>query len=115
MRSTVRSNRGDASSRAETPQDCPEDPDAPRFLRIILGSDNYMPLAMARDILAAIKEDISIFDAVKTKFSDEPNENSMDLNGLSEELQETAMQLDLGQVSEVIGTEAGMQILLRIS
>lgn len=103
---------GSASSRAET-----QDPEEARFLRIVLGKRNEMALSMARDILAAINEDIGIFDAVKTRYSDKPDETSVELSGLPEELQQTASvySLEVGQLSEVLGTDEGMQILLRIS
>mmetsp|Transcript_6254 Transcript_6254/g.17916 ORF Transcript_6254/g.17916 Transcript_6254/m.17916 type:complete len:299 (-) Transcript_6254:138-1034(-) len=87
-----------------------------KFQRIVLGSRNETPLAMARDIRAALVEDVSLFDAVRQRFSDVlSDEGPWDLDGLPEELDGIASALAPGEVSQVIGTDSGMQILLRIS
>lgn len=87
----------------------------PKFRRILLGNGYDMPLAMARDIHAALLEDVSMFDLVQQRFSDAEKDGSlMDLDGLPEELESVALALAPGRVSGVIGTEAGMQILLRV-
>lgn len=86
----------------------------PSFKRIVLGNGHEMPLAMARDIHAALREDASIFDAARLRFSDNPNEPALEISGLPEELGDVASALALGEFSRVIGTEAGMQIVLRV-
>lgn len=87
-----------------------------KFQRILLGNSRDVPLAMCRDILAALREDVELFDEVRRRFSDAPQEEKpVDLDGLTEELAAVAMALSPGEVSDVIGTEAGMQILLRVA
>jgi len=87
---------------------------SPRFRRIVLGNKHEVPLTMARDILAALREDATIFDAARSRFSDLPAEPTMKFSGLPEELEGVAASMSPGQLSDVIGTEAGMQILLRV-
>jgi len=101
----------------EEPAEDAEQPPSPRFLRIILGAKTEVPLKMARDILEAIQEDPSIFEQVKQRFCDVPGEPALALgviSGLGKELEEEATLLALGEVSDVLATEAGMQILLRV-
>lgn len=87
----------------------------PLFRRIILGAKTEVPLKMARDILDAIKEDVSIFEELQKSFSDAPDEPALSLQeGLGEEMEELAMSLRPGEVSEVIGTEDGIQIIIRV-
>lgn len=93
---------------------------SPTFRRIVLGPKSELPLRMARDILAALREDPSIFDEVQRRFSEVPKEPLLELSkagasGLPEELDSIAVALRCGELSEVIGTEAGMQILLRVA
>jgi len=91
---------------------------SPRFQRIILGAKCEMPLKMARDILEALQEDVSIFAEVQEHFSDAPHEPELSLGeggGLGEELEELAVKLQPGEISDVVATEVGMQILLRVS
>lgn len=85
-----------------------------KFRRILLGVGRDLPLAMARDILSACREDASIFEAARSRFSDVPKEADLDFDKLHEELAGVAAAMAPGEVSEVIGTEAGMQILLRV-
>eukprot|EP00913_Durusdinium_trenchii_P009913 g9304.t1 len=98
----------------------PDDPDVetaeePLYRRILLGAKTEVPLRMARDILEAIREDPSIFEQLQGRFSDLPEESLLSLeDGLGEELEAVALQMQPGEVSEVLGTEAGMQILLRV-
>lgn len=90
-------------------------PCAAKFQRILLGNGRDLPLAMARDILAALREDATLFDEVRRRFSDTPrDETPVELDGLPEELEGVAAALAPGEISGVIGTEAGMQILLRV-
>lgn len=87
----------------------------PQFSRILLGNNRGMPLAMARDILAAVREDVSIFEGARKSFSDVPHEQAVfSLDTMPAELEEVALALGPGEFSGVIGTEAGMQILLRV-
>jgi len=87
-----------------------------RFRRILLGNGHDVPLAMARDIHVALLEDSTIFEEVRRRFSDACDENGpVELEGLPGELQGVAEALDTGEISDVIGTEDGMQILLRVS
>lgn len=87
----------------------------PLFRRIMLGAKREVPLKMARDILDAIKEDVSIFEDLQKRFSDAPDEPALSLQeGLGEEIEELAMCLQPGEVSEVIGTEDGIQIIIRV-
>mmetsp|Transcript_22283 Transcript_22283/g.39246 ORF Transcript_22283/g.39246 Transcript_22283/m.39246 type:complete len:274 (-) Transcript_22283:42-863(-) len=93
---------------------------SPHFRRIVLGSKSELPLRMARDILEALREDPSIFEQVQRRFSEVPNENALEMSkegagGLPEELDSVAVTLRCGEISDVIATEAGMQILLRVS
>lgn len=105
----------------------------PRFRRIILGNGNAMPLRMARDLLTALREDATLFDQLQQRFSDLPSEPVLQLhpgaNGrpvspapgapppplVPPELEAAAAALQLGELSEVLGTDSGMQILLRVS
>jgi hypothetical protein len=120
------------SSSATTPRKC-ESPR--RFRRIILGSHNDMPLMMARDILEALQEDTSLFGEIQQRFSDVPSEPILELRPdahgrpasplatpgakplpvLPQCLEGLAQSLALGQLSEVIGTDVGMQIILRVA
>lgn len=119
-------------SNAPTPR---QSPSAPRFRRIILGSSNEMPLRMARDILFALREDPGLFGEIQQRFSDAPSEPVLELNPeagsrpasplacpgapppprLPKELTAAARALRVGQLSEVIGTDCGMQILMRVA
>lgn len=93
-------------------------PSSPRFRRIVLGASCEVPLRMARDILAALREDMSLFTEVQRRFSDAPQEPALGLGegGLPEELESVALALRPGEVSDVVGTEAGViQILLRVA
>lgn len=105
---------------AQDAQDAGGTADSPRyrrFQRIVLGARCDVPLKMARDILEALREDHSIFTQVQQRFSDAPDEPVLGLGdgGLGEELQDTALALAVGEISDVVGTEAGMHILLRVS
>ncbi|CAE6972705.1 unnamed protein product [Symbiodinium natans] len=93
-----------------------EEPDeSPVFRRIILGAKAEVPLRMARDILDAVREDLGLFEQVQERFSDSPEETFFRLDDeLDEELAAVALSMQPGEVSEVLGTEAGMQILLRV-
>eukprot|EP00928_Gymnodinium_smaydae_P043053 TRINITY_DN28933_c0_g1_i1.p1 TRINITY_DN28933_c0_g1~~TRINITY_DN28933_c0_g1_i1.p1 ORF type:complete len:228 (+),score=78.53 TRINITY_DN28933_c0_g1_i1:78-686(+) len=91
-----------------------ESDSAARFRRIVLGCGRDLPLAMARDILAALREDSSIFDVVSKRFSERPAEQELDFEHLPEELRSIAAVLGTGDVSDVIGTDSGMQILMRV-
>jgi len=95
------------------PSDLDDAPDPQCFRRIVLGTGNAMPLKMARDILSALREDISLFDSVQQRFSDLPKEPALEV--LPPELEEVGRMLEPGELSEVIGTKSGMHILLRIS
>lgn len=86
-----------------------------RFRRILLGNSQDLPLAMARDIQKAITEDASFFDMAKKRYCDAPKgEAPFDFEGLPEELEGDAAALAPGEISGVIGTDVGMQIVLRI-
>lgn len=86
------------------------------FRRIILGAKTDMPLRMARDIHEALVEDPSLFVEVQRRFSDAPGEKLVSIgDGLGEELEAVAMGLRPGQVSDVIATDIGVQILLRVT
>jgi len=88
----------------------------PKFRRILLGNSREMPLAMARDIRAALVEDSSLFDAVRQRFSDAPqDEGPLDFDSLPDDLDSAVLALAPGEVSDVLGTDSGIQILLRIS
>lgn len=124
--------RSRSSSAAPTPR---RSPCASRFQRIILGSCNEMPLRMARDILKVLREDPALFSEIQQRFSDSPSEPVLELHPdagsrprsplacpgapppplLPKELTAVARGLKPGQLSEVIGTDSGMQILLRVS
>eukprot|EP00435_Cladocopium_sp_Y103_P017634 s175_g4.t1 len=87
----------------------------PLYRRILLGAHTEVPLRMARDILEAIREDVDIFQEVQQRFSDLPDEALLSLeDDLGEELEAVALAMQPGELSEVLGTEAGMQILLRV-
>lgn len=109
-------------------------PSPPCFRRIILGAKNDMPLRMARDIWSALREDTSLFEMIQQRFSDIPSESVLELRSapnrellssaaasgtplppLPAELEVFASVLEPGELSEVIGTPSGMQILLRVS
>jgi len=89
---------------------------SPRFRRIVLGARCETPLKMARDILEVLQEDPTMFSQVQQHFSDVPDESILGLGGgISDEVEEAVLQLQPGQLSEVMGIEDGMQILLRVS
>lgn len=89
---------------------------SPSFRRILLGRHHDMPLKMARDILLALRDDPSMFDVVQSRFSDNAAEPALEPGvSLPEELMEAAAGLACHEISEVIGTESGMQILLRVA
>jgi len=109
-------------------------PSPPCFRRIILGAKNDMPLRMARDMWSALREDTSLFEMIQQRFSDIPSESVLELRSdpnrepwssaaasgtplppLPAELEVFASVLEPGELSEVIGTASGMQILLRVS
>ncbi|CAE7215882.1 unnamed protein product [Symbiodinium pilosum] len=99
----------------EEPSEQEEVDGSPVFRRIILGAKAEVPLRMARDILDAVREDVGLFQQVQERFSDSPEESFLRLDdGLEEELVTVALSMQPGEVSEVLGTEAGMQILLRV-
>ncbi|CAJ1363744.1 unnamed protein product [Effrenium voratum] len=92
-----------------------EDPEERPLFRRILLAKAEVPLRMARDILEAIREDVNIFEQVQQRFSDTPDEPLLGLeDDLGEELEAVAQAMQPGEVSDVLGTEAGMQILLRV-
>lgn len=105
--------RTDTKNAAEV--DAAEANPEPQFRRIVLGSSHDTPLKMARDLLEAIQEDRSIFSELQRHFSDFPSESSLTLDTLPECLEMQAALLDPGDVSGVLATETGMQILLRVS
>lgn len=112
-RSSTGSRPGTSGSRGVRPSSppCPA-----KFQRILLGNRQDLPLAMARDIHAALVEDSDLFEQLRERFSDAPlDEGLLDLDGLYDELETVAAALAPGQLSDVIATEAGMQILLRVS
>lgn len=87
----------------------------PKFRRILLGNGQDLPLRMARDIQGAIKEDLTFFDMAKKRYCDAPkDEAAFDVEGLPEELEAVAAALTPGELSGVVGTDAGMQIVLRV-
>jgi len=89
--------------------------EAPKFRRILLGNSQDLPLRMARDIHGAIKEDLSFFDMAKKRYCDAPKEEvAFDMEGLPEELEAVAAALSPGEISGVVGTDMGMQIVLRV-
>lgn len=103
----------DGQNDEEEPSAEPEP--CPLYRRILLGAHTEVPLRMARDILEAIREDVDIFQEVQQRFSDLPDEALLSLeDDLGEELEAVALAMQPGEVSEVLGTEAGMQILLRV-
>eukprot|EP00931_Biecheleriopsis_adriatica_P048591 TRINITY_DN28091_c0_g1_i1.p1 TRINITY_DN28091_c0_g1~~TRINITY_DN28091_c0_g1_i1.p1 ORF type:complete len:234 (-),score=33.72 TRINITY_DN28091_c0_g1_i1:150-824(-) len=87
----------------------------PKFRRVVLGRHHEMPLRMARDILAALRDDASLFDQVQARFSDTAAEPALELGALPKELQEVASMLAPDELSEVVATESGMQVLIRVS
>lgn len=92
-----------------------ETPTSPRFRRIVLGSRHDVPLKMARDLLEAVREDITIFEQLQKRFSEFPSEPIFPSARLSEAVENAARELNPGEISDVISTDAGMQILLRVS
>lgn len=89
--------------------------DEPQFRRIVLGAQHDTPLRMARDLLEAVREDKSIFSELQRHFSDFPSESLLSLDTLPQCLELSAAMLDPGDVSDVLATESGMQILLRVA
>jgi len=87
----------------------------PLFRRIVLGNGCEVPLTMARDILEALREDVALFESVQRKFSDFPKEPPLRLDELLKTLEMDSLTLDPGQVSDVIKSDIGVQILLRVS
>lgn len=104
------------TSAAPTHREVDEAPPTPRFLRILLGAKTEVPLKMARDILEVLQEDSSMFAKVQQRFSDVPSEPALAISeGIGEELESCALALRIGEVSDVLATEAGIQILMRVS
>lgn len=91
-----------------------EAPKSPRFRRIVLGSSHDMPLRMARDLLDVVREDASLFVELQHRYSEFPSESILSLGDLSEAIKDTTLQLEPGDISDVMGTDDGMQILLRV-
>lgn len=87
----------------------------PSFRRIVLGNHREVPLMMARDILAALREDVSLFDELQTRFSDTAAEPALELGTLPQELTEVAAGLSPHELSGIIATDVGMHMLLRVS
>jgi len=87
----------------------------PLFRRIVLGCGFDVPYTMARDILEALREDVSLFADVQRKFSDFPAEPPLQLDELLKTLDMEKLTLDPGEVSDALKTEIGLQILLRVS
>lgn len=89
---------------------------SPRFRRVVLtDKGSGVPLMMARDILVALREDASLFAQVQSRFSEYPAEPVFRMHeGLPEAVVTAAMELKPGQISDVISTETGAQIVLRI-
>jgi len=87
----------------------------PSFRRIVLGNHNETPLMMARDILAALRDDASLFDQIQSRFSDTAAEPALELTALPKELVEVAAGLAPQELSDVLATEFGMQMILRVS
>lgn len=90
-------------------------PASPRFRRIVLGSKHDVPLKMARDLLEAVREDASIFAKLQQRYSEYPSEPVLPLASCPDALEAAASQLQPGETSDVIGTDDGMQILMRVS
>lgn len=108
-RRSSRSGSGDTGS----PPAAAEALEAPKFRRILLGNSQDLPLKMARDIQSAIKEDITFFDLAQKRYSDAPREE-FDFEACPEELEAVAAALSPGEISGVVGTDLGMQIVLRV-
>mmetsp|Transcript_73980 Transcript_73980/g.130688 ORF Transcript_73980/g.130688 Transcript_73980/m.130688 type:complete len:212 (-) Transcript_73980:64-699(-) len=85
------------------------------FRRIVMGKHREMPLMMARDILAALRDDVSLFDQIQIRFSDTAEEAPMELDALPEDMVEVAQGLAPHELSDIVATESGMQMLLRVS
>merc|ERR1711865_601605 len=86
----------------------------PMFRRIVLGTGCDVPLRMARDILEALAEDVTLFQDVQRKFSDFPTEKPVELDELLKTLEMGSLTIEKGQVSEAISSNIGVQILLRV-
>mmetsp|Transcript_2800 Transcript_2800/g.4339 ORF Transcript_2800/g.4339 Transcript_2800/m.4339 type:complete len:238 (+) Transcript_2800:51-764(+) len=86
----------------------------PLFRRIVLGCGFDVPYTMARDILEALREDVSLFADVQRKFSDFPAEPCLQLDELLKTLDMSELTLEPGEVSDALRTEIGVQILLRV-
>jgi len=91
-------------------------PQSPLFRRVVLGSGCEVPITMARDILDALREDAELFEDVQLRFSDYPAEVPFQLGGgLPEAVQSAALELRVEEVSDIISTDAGVQILKRVA
>lgn len=118
---TVEEDTASCASPTQSPHGSrPESPavESPRFQRILLGAGSEVPLKMARDILEVLREDASIFPEVQKRFSERKEEPDLRLGeegGLGEELQSEACLLAPGELSDILATEAGMQILIRVA
>jgi len=89
--------------------------DTPLFRRIVLGNECEVPLTMARDIVEALHEDVSLFQDVQRKFSDFPKEPPVQLDELLKSLEMESLKIERGEVSDILQSLIGVQILLRVA
>lgn len=84
-----------------------------QFQRLLIAHRREVPLAMARDIREALAEDPSLFEQVRQRFSDAPPDEILDFDSLSGETQSVVQGLGRGEISDVVATDVGMEIVYR--
>lgn len=91
---------------------------SPRYKRIVLGAScGGLPLTMARDILKVLREDGAVFDSIQQRFSEHPRETPRKLSefeDLSADAFDAVSELEGGSVSDILQSECGVQIFMRI-
>jgi len=88
-----------------------------KYQRIFMRVDKNVPqLLMAKDMVAALRQGSTPFEAIQQRFSDACEEGLLSLHHFSsEEVATSAKALKIGQVSDPIVDEAGVHILMRAS
>merc|ERR1712118_349615 len=84
-----------------------------KYQRIFMRVDKNVPqLLMAKDMVAALRQGSTPFEAIQQRFSDACEEGLLSLHHFSSEEVTSAKALKIGQVSDTIVDEAGVHILM---
>jgi hypothetical protein len=94
-----------------------QDQSSAKYQRIFMKVDKNVPqLLMAKDMVAAVRQGNTPFEAIQQHFSDAHDEGTLSLQrSWSKEVANAAKGLRVGQVSDPVVDEAGVHILMRVS